>query len=556
VSERHDWLLVAPWWRWPRQAHDLGLPPRRTRPVLQKYEDSQLVDAFLADPQRSLRFTADDWVYETSVLTAAKVQSGPNAGLAAEASVERPKGSRRFEKYIATKTSTRKLFLETHKRFYLVVCELRCDRLGFPPAGRQTRRDDVCQAGFVVRRRYTSYPAQAESEAAAILRRIGMLQIELAKLEGIPAAKRATRRWETFPQPNGKAKVKREELREARLELRQWAAVHGVRQAHKGWIASERKGVGSWEVVEEEPQTLLEDVYPLHALLPGPTDPDNSGQDAAVYFGLVPTGSADHDLVGEPRYDDRNLYEIRCFVRRHKPGCPRTDEPNDCNGELFWSEPTEAYRLAAHFDPVGCAQRPVTVQLPDFPALAAQAAQRPIGALSPVQMRQPNNSSLKIGPGVPPESGDVGGGQICFLAIPLITIVAWFVLNIFLPIVVFVFGLWWMLRLKLCIPPSVSIDAGLDAELSLAGSVGADLDVQATLPGGLTVQQIRSDLLTKPGLRDVVGTSQQSTDAVQAFGNTPLAQFARDATRPSKGPDFAAGIEWEPRVAREEVLVA
>jgi hypothetical protein len=551
VSDRHDWLLVAPWYRWRRQEHELKLVPRATRPVLQKYDDSKLVNAFLADPQLSLAFTDDDWVYETSALTPATVPSGPLTGKLAEPAVKLSKPAR-FAKFLSTRTSTRKLFLDTHKRFYLVVCELHCDAPGFPRA----RRDDVCQAGFVVRRRYTSYPESAKGEAVSILKRIAALQIDLAKLERRPAAKRTLRRWETFPAPNanGRVKARRDELRQAiageRKRLRRWAGVNGVRQAHSGWIASEREGVGSWEVVEEEPQTLLEQTYGLHALVPSPTEPGHDGHDAAIYFGLVPTGSSDADELGQVRYDDRHLYEIRCFVRRHKPGCPRTDEPNDCNGELFWSRPTEAYRLASHFDAIGSAHRPVTVQLPDFPALAAQTAERPVGALSPVQMQQPANSSLRFTPGLPPTGGSVGDGQICFLAIPLVTIVAWFVLNLFLPIVVFLFGLWFLLRLKFCIPPSVSIEVALDAQLNAAA--GADLDVGLTASATIDLHgELKKDLADR-----VIGGGPSTEAQLDAFGNKPLAQLERELTRPAKGPDFTAGIVWEERVSREEVLVA
>jgi hypothetical protein len=151
VNEGHDWLLLAPWYRWPRQQQELDLQPRATRPVLQKYEDPRFVDTFLGDPQRALAWNDDDWVYELSVLAARLVPSGPNKDKLADQAVKR---GNRFERYLATKTTMRKLFLSTHGRFYLVVCELHCDVAGLPSAG----RDDVCQSGFVLRRAYTSYP--------------------------------------------------------------------------------------------------------------------------------------------------------------------------------------------------------------------------------------------------------------------------------------------------------------------------------------------------------------------------------------------------------------
>jgi hypothetical protein len=561
VTESHDWLLVAPWYRWPRQAAELKRAPRQTRPVLQKYEDSKLVDAFIADPQHSLKWNDDDWVYEVAALAARTV--GGSGPLKDKISDQAVKHGKRYERYLSTKTPVRKLFLDSHRRFYLVVCELHCDVAGFPAA----KIGEVCQQGFVIRRRYTSYPKAAEPEAAAILENLSALQLRLAKLEGSPAAKRATRRWEALvPQPeNGARQTQVRDLRleiaRRRKDLRRWAAENGVMPAQLGWVESDRRNVGSWQVTEDEPQTLLEGGYPLYPLHPpDPNDPEHSGQGSSIYFGVVPTGSIDHDPAGNPRYDDRRLYEIRCFVRRHKPTCPRTLQPNDCNGELFWSRSTEVFRLAAPFDPVGTAHRPINITLPDFPALAAAAASRPPGALSPVAMAQPDRSSINISNSDPVE-GSVGGGQVCFLAIPLLTIVAWFVINIFLPVLMLVMGLWFLLRLKLCIPPSVQVQAGLDTtldaelgqidvDLGAAAAVGFDLDLGDSTHDPKT---IHTHLTT--GLTDALGAK---ADTFDPFSNKPLAEIERSIAKPQRGPDFSVGIEWEEPVLRAEaeVLVA
>jgi hypothetical protein len=67
----------------------------------------------------------------------------------------------------------------------------------------------------------------------------------------------------------------------------------------------------------------------------------------------------------------------------------------------------------------------------------------------------------------------------------LITIVATFVLRLFLPIVVFLFGLWFLLRLKFCILPTFSLDGDLsvDLEAELNVKLSAEVDLSLELQG-------------------------------------------------------------------------
>ena len=54
-------------------------------------------------------------------------------------------------------------------------------------------------------------------------------------------------------------------------------------------------------------------------------------------------------------------------------------------------------------------------------------------------------------------------------------------LNLFLPIVMFLFQLYWMLALKFCIPPSLSLSADINAALALkAGGFDIDADLSLT----------------------------------------------------------------------------
>jgi hypothetical protein len=435
----HDWRLVAPWYRWPRYP---GVAPRATPPVLQKYETSKLVDLFRENPQHSLKFTGEDVVDQR-----------------------------------------RKLFLALHKRFYLVVCELHCDRPGFPNA----RRDDVCEAGFVVRRRRTPVPDELQDEATTLLRRIGKRKAQLALLEqrlckavladggpGPVAAAQAVKA--------AKAHARAEQrLGELQAQLAEFAETNELAPVLEGWVPSELENVGAWARIEDDaPAAGEEHAFPLFPLTPDPAKRPHAARGRSLYYGLVPTATADTDADGAPRFDARTGYEVSCFVRRHDPRCPRRPGRRDCRGTLTWSAPTEPFTLAAPGDLVGTSNRPVTVQLPDIPELVAQAAKVPFGAGAPLKMAAPDGSSLPVAVGDGKvKRGSPGIGQICSFAIPLITIVAFFVLRLFLPVVVLLFGLWPLLRLRFCIPPSVSLGLDLSAQLSMS-KAGVDLDAQAS----------------------------------------------------------------------------
>jgi hypothetical protein len=432
----HPWKLVAPWYRWPRYPG----APATTPPVLQKYETTQLVDLFLKNPQHSLKFTGEDAV----------------------------KGRR-------------KLYLTLHKRFYLVVCELHCDRLGFPNA----RRDDVCEAGFVLRRRRTPLPAELEQEATQLLRRIGKRKAQLGMLEAklcVPcsggAVKHAvaSRQAVRLAQSHTRAQARLAELQD---ELNAFAGAHELAPVLEGWFGAEGlEHVGAWRRIEDD--GLAEQVYPLYPLTPDPALRPHAARGRSLYFGLVPTGGGDCEADGTARFDEKTPYELHCFVRRHDPHCPRKPGTRDCHGELTWSAPSEPFTLASPNDLVGTANRPVTIALPDIPALLDQAAKLPFGQGAPLKLRAPEGSSLPVvvdGDGKA-SAGAPGLGQICSFAIPLITIVAFFVLRLFLPIVVLLFGLWPLLRLRFCIPPALDLGLDLQAELA-AVKGGADLEARA-----------------------------------------------------------------------------
>ncbi len=493
-------MLVAPWWHWPTEPTGHG---RTSYPAFQKYETSDLANAFLADPQRRLAFLPQ--VDEV-------VQIEP--------------GAHPWDLPTRAPTGMRKLFLATHHRHYLVTCELHCDATGFP----QVTRDQVCQAGFVVRRRSVRrWPPRSSRRGGSCC----------AALPAPAAAWRRASASSPWPRSPRAAGAPLAQLRarhgaaaavvaQQATAVRAWASSTSAARALEGWVPQGMAGgtyvdlppcagapgsagsgagsggsgsgsaapvplagVGRWTGVDEEPEELTEAWFPLSPLVADPTDPTSDAAGATIFFGVVPTGSSDLDPSGTARFDDEHVYEIRCFVRRHKPACPRTGP--QCHCPLVWSEPTEAYQLATHFDLQGTANRPVTIQLPDLNALKGDALGLPLGSAAGVVMKSPQRLMPKAG--FPP-GGSIGGAEICSFSIPLITIVATFVFSLFLPIVVLVFQLWFLLALKFCIPPEVNFDAQLAAALATAtpGDVGFEAQFGAEIDSGIDALMSDADL--------------------------------------------------------------
>jgi hypothetical protein len=509
-APEHAWMLVAPWWHWPTE----GGHGRTTAPVFQKYETPDLVNTFLADPQLRLQFIpASDQVVE--------VDPAPS----------------RFAVPTRTLTDTRKLYLDTHHRHYLVACELHCDATGFP----MVTRDQVCQAGFVVwRGTKTTHPPPPpppppepllhhQRRAARVqLRRLAAARNRLAAIEAQVAIHQGRGHRVRMAQLEGKRHAAANLVAEHQAAVAGWAAELGVGRQLQGWLPQGKDGVGNyvdlpacpgapgstpappsplagvgrWAAVDETPDEITELTYPLHPLVADPTQPASDAVGSTVYFGLVPTGSADVDATGRARFDEDTVYEIRCFVRRHKPECPRSGP--QCHCPITWSDPTEGYQVAPHFDLQGTSNKPVTVQMPDLHQLQSDAMSLPPGSTAGVIIKAPQ-SLMPSGSSFPPGGSSGQQLEICSFAIPLITIVATFVFKLFLPIVILAFQLWFMLLLKFCIPPEVDAAGGLglaleaippsvDVSLSVAASFdatyGADIDAGInSLFGGISNSQ-------------------------------------------------------------------
>lgn len=136
-------------------------------------------------------------------------------------------------------------------------------------------------------------------------------------------------------------------------------------------------------------------------------------------------------------------YVVRAFIRL-KP------EHAGCPGRLVWSDYSEPFTIAPWFESSG-APVPV-IPLPDLMDRAQLARVRPTVAfaLPPklAALLRTDAKDLRDGKG---SGGDgLGLGWICSFSLPIITLCAFIVLNIFLQLFNLIF--WWLPMLKICIP--------------------------------------------------------------------------------------------------------
>jgi hypothetical protein len=221
---------------------------------------------------------------------------------------------------------------------------------------------------------------------------------------------------------------------------------------------------------------------------------------------------------------------VRVFARRHGHAHPRSG-PCKCPEDLFWSQPTEVYRLAPHFDLDGTSNRPVTIQLPDLDVLAAQA--KPSLGVGLAKPSNYINFSVDSS-GKPSKLPPLGFPEICMFAIPLITIVATFLFSLFLPVVTLLFGLFFLLKLKFCIPPEVSVSAAITAEFKLDATVAEEAAAAAIVNPAI-----------KARFPDLAATLEAKYSPI-ANGN--MEYELERATDPATSPTVTASLVWETEV--------
>lgn len=142
------------------------------------------------------------------------------------------------------------------------------------------------------------------------------------------------------------------------------------------------------------------------------------------------------------RFDDPGaLYRVHCFVRvRPAAGCPP---------ELHWAPPSEPFRIVPWWDSSGTPVQ--TIVLPDLNRDTVRKLKPSVAFVIPPGLagllNQTSPKDLRDGNGSLP---GVGLGWICSFSIPVITLCAFIVLNIFLTLFHLIFG--WLFYLKICLP--------------------------------------------------------------------------------------------------------
>ena len=363
----------------------------------------------------------------------------------------------------AAAVGTRKLFLPAHHRFYLAAVGLHCDRAGFPMVD-PAKVDEV---GFVdpppTRRR----PAAEIARASELLRESTLPRPSPDQV----CARRPPRnsRGSCIRSGRGDEHGSRRRGRDARRPPARSNSLAGgcglerptaSAQRTQGWVPTGEGSFGNWVPMRGSPDELIERTYPMRLLTPVPTDPDHAAHDGTIYFAAVPTASDEVTAAASPASTSCDTYEIRVFARRRHGDCP---------GPLTWSAHRAAFRLASFYDPAGWRSDRRDIRLPDFGQLEASAAMPSVRMSAPSRRRSSSPSSGAI----PTQGqGESGGGDLLLLdpahhdrrAVRAQPVLADRGVRV---------QLWWMLKLKFCIPPSIGLDVHLAAELEITpGELG------------------------------------------------------------------------------------
>jgi hypothetical protein len=149
--------------------------------------------------------------------------------------------------------------------------------------------------------------------------------------------------------------------------------------------------------------------------------------------------------AGESRFEalDRQ-YQVRAFVR--------LKQIDHCVHPPIWSDYSNAFTIAPWYE--SSSQPPVKIVLPDILNPKTLSSLKPSVAFSvPPKLfdfLKKNPSAKSVLSGDVKDGDDGGIAWICSFNIPIITLCAYLVLNIFLQLFNIIF--WWLLIVKICLP--------------------------------------------------------------------------------------------------------
>jgi hypothetical protein len=145
---------------------------------------------------------------------------------------------------------------------------------------------------------------------------------------------------------------------------------------------------------------------------------------------------------GETRYENLDArYELQAFVRVDRSDC-------DCPPQTVWTAPRQQIEIVPWYE--GGEAPPRVVELPSPSALMGKIT--PNIAFKVPEEIQKFMSGLKLDKLIDGEqpADKLGWGMICGFSIPIITICAFIVLQIFLSLFHILF--WWLPFIRICIP--------------------------------------------------------------------------------------------------------
>lgn len=137
------------------------------------------------------------------------------------------------------------------------------------------------------------------------------------------------------------------------------------------------------------------------------------------------------------------IYQLRSFIRvKHDDNCPP---------RIVWSAPSGYFQIAAWYDGPGVPTPPVVLpDLSDPKALKKLKPNMSFGVPASLFNSMQGASLDGLMKGSKGGNGGLDLDWICGFNIPIITICAFFVLNIFLSLLNIIF--WWLPLVKICIP--------------------------------------------------------------------------------------------------------